>query len=471
MYAHRIFALQWLISCLFLVAADVQEKPKQSLVERWIQLAQDLHAGKIGYFHKLPLEVQENIFSRIHPSPSLDDWRSNNALCVRTMVVPHEIVSFDLKGDRFAYMSPRMILNGCDKDKYLPHWIDLQTGEHRVLCEKGEGYDGSFGKFPAIQLCDDVAIVEEFSPKHFSGISLFDKPLPDYLNNGNSASYPVKTFDWGGGESIQCATHPSLPLCAVSYASGHLNEIYICTYENAKKIREITFSCSNVDDVQKHILTWHCSSNKLCIYKPGVKLLDIVRTDKHWQQTKDIKGIPYSSPGDSSLHAKYDDGVKRVDIATATCTTYFRMNSNNFLLHGAGHATYFIEKSDQDGVGTKQYSLHTLKDQKATELTELDNLPPLHKLPTSHDYRCVTVEPCDDGHASTIKIFVPKTYVMFKHYCMLQAALEAQKNGGWQHFSVERNKQLVDETKMGETNKGYALFSKLMDDHVTARKT
>ena len=167
------------LSCYLVQAAD----QKETLREQWIALAHDLSLGKIGYFHWLPTDVQANIFSRIHPEPTLDDWYSNNLLCIKNITVHHLIVSFDIKGDRLAYMSSQKEKPGC----YKPYWINLTTSDFDSPCELGADIEHVAKEVPRAEWCGDAILFEGEAPgtnglpqKNLYAVNIFGKCIGSY---------------------------------------------------------------------------------------------------------------------------------------------------------------------------------------------------------------------------------------------------------------------------------------------------
>lgn len=459
-----IFVISLFISSLH--AADKKELVRfdtTALIKEWIQLAHDLHAGNVGYFHLLPLDVQENIFSRIHPQPGLDDWQSNNGLCIQEMKVPHCIGSFDTQYNsncnRLAYMAQKEALGN-----YYPFWIDLDTEKWHALCEKGIGFSVP-NRAPIVQWCSDRIICESGSADNkdkmdLKAIDIFDRPLGGRL----SISYlPTSS------SVLSWATHKNLPLCAVMHQNGM--DLYIKVFRISTSIEtigqaEIVMDDYDLQKLQHFTLTWHSSLPQLHIYNPVSSLIYVTDgSGKFDTQCKlhNAQSKPHFSAEGNTLYTKHKYGLlRKYDIGTRKEIILPRRDTtDDFVLHGVGYTSYLAEGTAMHGEGNGKYVLRSFEDlDKEVPLSEFDHAPKLCKLPSSDDYRYITIVPDKDKSTSTIKIFVPKTKVLFQHYCMLNAALHAHKHGSvtdWKFLTDPKNKELVCETK-----KGYALFSSLM---------
>ncbi len=429
----RVFFLLSLLQTLTFVAADTQ---KNSMVAEWIVLAHNLHRGNSGYFHTLPLDIQTNIFSRIHPAPSLDDWQSNNMLCVKSIVVPYCIKNFDINGDRLAFITPKK-----DKDnQFQPGWIDLNTNRCRMLCEEAIGfYDPNDAK---IHLSDDTLFFDDY---------LYEKPSKE------------------SHKKVAFAAHKKKPLCAIIDVNMQ-GGIEVDIYDNGKICN--TYTIPGVPGhAEQSVFRWHNKLNYLYKYDPSmssIHLLDLnKKSERPCIKAFHIECPPHFSPDGDFFYAKHPDGLLVHNIDSARNTFHIISDEKkNFLLRGVGHSTYLAEITeitDTQGTEKKSYVLRKFDDHAGIPLTELNYAPALHKLPSGDDYRYVTIASDETKGSSKIEIFVPKTMVMFQHYCMLQAALAAQKSGDTKDralFTAPQQATLVQETKTG-----YPVF-----DHLMAKK-
>ena len=478
-----MFLQRGIVCILFLLCVSAQGADSQytPAVSAWVRLAQDLQNGKIGYFYLLPLDVQANIFSRIHPQPSLDDWQSNNALCVKHITVPHHILSFDINGDRLAYMGKK------DKNSAgsSPYWIDLKTDNFHAPLHKGEERECLASMVPAVKLCGDVIVFEEhrqagqdlagLSEKNLYAVNIFDKPI-------GGSIYPFIVLQHGmNSTDIWCA-HTSMQ--RIVFSEQVHDRIHYHFYEMTDKA---TINCghhthvfgSPADVKIDKTFVWHPYVPQLYMY--GHTQNDITLFDKKgsmqptgcekilgfgpnsYGDTYYINGIqsrPYFSPDGKSFYAKHQDGLLKYDIAAKESSILsLSAAPNSLALRGVGRRTYLVEEviAGDNNKGDGRYILGC---DASIPLTEFNNAPQLHKLPSGNDARYVTVVVDEKMSTSTIKISVPLTPVLFQHYCMLNAVLELKKNDkakGWELFDLEENKCLVQGTK-----NGYALFDQEM---------
>lgn len=454
---YFFLSLFYALSC---VAADTQ---KSSMVAEWIVLAHNLRRGNSGYFHTLPLDIQTNIFSRIHPAPSLDDWQSNNMLCVKSLTVPHCIMNFDINSHHLVFVASQI---PCEGASYGIHSLDFKTNTLSQHCQGSKIVSDAicFGAIPVVYLTGGETIVITKKGKNKGFIA--------YVANVNKKEF--KNYD---GVMKECVSRDYVEaLTAVNKTTDEYALVMKGSPENSLRMQlyKGTKSLCNTYCINDVDLDFENQRMGLCkkflnfyIYNGEKKnLIMLFKGDPGYRgdRVHGVESEPFFSPDGSTFCAKHKKGILRYNLETKEQSiTTIDENENPFLLRGVGHSTYLAEITeitDTQGNATRSYELRKFDSEESVPLTELKNALTLHRLPSSDDYRYVTVVPDEEKCSSIIQIFVPKTIVLFQHYCMLQAALAAQENRNKKDrvlFTAPQQTTLVEETK-----KGYPVFDYLM---------
>lgn len=449
MNAHLFVFTVFCFVSSFTYSMDFPEKPK-STVEAWLQLACDLREGKIGLFHTLPSDIQGRIFAQIHPRQSLDEWSSDNAMCVREILVPHHICSFDVAGDHMAYFAKK---DGYI-DAYDPHYLDLDYGHDRTLCEKG--LNGCYGDaIPSIALCGDKIIYEG----HKKDLWYMDKN-----GDGRDIGY-IKLND----DVFAWACHPTLSLCVAvtlcTRGTGN-SKVYIFTMQkdgpHIKKYDHI-FVGSKISYLQ-----WEYNRKFLTLTdnKNGFYLINEEKGE-FYSWSRDFKGNSYFSfNGDSVVVKRVNNEVFKHKILKYKSNDNYIHTSDHphCILRGFGESMFLMETADENGKGDNTFIMKS-KNANDIKMTSFSGCKGLHRLPRNHDYRYITIEPSVNKYDATktdskISLFVPGSTVCFQHYCMMQALMEADKSENavdMDLFKKPELKNLVDETAAH-----YAFFKKKM---------
>lgn len=410
-----------------------QEQKPTPIVHDWMQLACDAHYSK-NLFHDLPEDIQGHIFAQIHPRQTIDEWLSNDAVCIEQITVPDKIDCFDIYNDLFLYACQ----NSSTKTTEI-YYVDLATGNNSPFGDVWE-----FG-LPI----SDISIGNR--GKYALLKTLYNNLITTSLHN--LLRYGQNHNSLLNNKIFSC--HTQLPFAATINKKG---DLYIhalgqeyTAYKGPGFIGEPIF------------LTWHPTQPILAVAHK--KRIAVHNMENNSSMKNDMKS------NFESLHFTFDGSLswtlkRNKHMYTAAymsdilCSSYKKVpityNIKKFTAKMIGDSVLLLQNKQQDNNKKTSYVLQSIKAHK--QLPAFDTTHK-YKLPRNHDYRYVTVDLSTDNKKSTVSIFVPRSKVLLPHYCIMKAALEAKKTDNQANWNLFNKPEYT--TLVHETAKYYSYFARL----------
>jgi hypothetical protein len=439
-----------LLLCSTWLTHNMEQTPTP-IVAEWIDLARDAQRHPFN----VPTDVQDKIFAQIHPRQTIDEWKSDDAICVRELTISDYIYSFDIRDDTLTYFSKKHRWD----NTYELHTVDLVTGDN---CSYGN-QSGTFHteRIPNIALCGNAVVFDDDQVR-----------LMAYDFKNNKSEFLKWVLEPIVHRGFRCHTH--LPLCASFNVNGVAR---VHDAETGQIISNLGFILT--DAVRGCHFAWHpthailavTGAGQLLVFDiPNKKVIERIDTtisrEPHFLLSDDIAVFMYKGAICESGH-RIDSGVKRTRKKEMP-RTFVREMGDTMVL--AELKSDYIQSEK-----TKCY-LQPLSPDKKSILSNGEI--PIHafntdatfyQLPRHNDYRFITLKaslPINDHTNTTtaITVFVPRSRVRLQHYCIMQAALAALKTNrsvDWALF-----KRPVFAPLIQETAERYAFFATVKKEHI-----
>lgn len=430
---------------------DVEEKPTFNVLDG-IRLAHQFYAKRDIYkkqepcFSSLPDEIQGRITAQAHPRQTVDAYFSDDLICVGEKKLPHKIYNFAVQDDSLAYASELS-----DSEYSLKH-MSLETFLHSAVVYE---LSNANAKILPLALCGGNILYQSVFIGTNNQVFILNKNFLTSWRLFNVAGAPISCLAF--------ACHAHLPLC-VSIGEDRVLRVHNVETQELMYERDVrNFFGNSHDDL--YAIALHPTKPICAVSKNDwifVHGLNSLRCDAE----NHFGGKPCFSYDGNKIWGQSNSKLKWVG------STYEYLSKsragidkkditvNNAAIESFGDDYVLIRDN-----ATHVFSLQSLHDDTNKVITSLSGFNgKLHKLPDNHDYRLFiideVIDPKDTSSVqSIIKIFVPNSRARMEHYCLFNAALEAEKTNraiDWNLFK-KADQQLVQQTVLH-----YPYFKKLM---------
>lgn len=448
--------------CMFLsvssaLGMDVEKKPTFNVLDG-IRLAHQFYAKRDIYqkkepcFGSLPNEMQHRIMAQVHPRQTVDAYFSDDVICVGEKKLPHKIYNFAVQHDSLAYVRQTR-----SNIFYAVHHMNLA----KFVDNDVSLVDAVSADAPNVGLCSDNVLYQN-SDEHIVK-----------TNKYSCYATSVLLCDTKGGSiRVSCiACHASLPFC-VSIGNDRVLRMHNVETKKLEHERDVRYFFGDPHD-DLYAIAWHPTQPIFAVSKNGWILISSLNKLR-CGDGDNFEGKPCFSYDGNKIWGQSNSKLRVIagtnEYLPQHCKEELSKDKKSIIINNAA-----IESVGDDYALTRDnnaehpFSLHSLHDAAAKkEIKSLSGLKgKLCRLPDNHDYRLFVIDevtdPSDVSSSvhSVITIYVPNSRARMEHYCLFNAALEAEKTEraiDWNLFKK------ADQKLLQQTAEHYSYFKTLMNN-------